>query len=434
MTAINYPVISPKEIIKCKKCAAEISLFNPLKYEVVSCTRCFTIHTKNENSNYGKIPNRWENSSKVIPLYTKCTLEDRELTIIGCVLKEDLYTEWYEYQLIDRNSNSYTLSQWEGHYHFFKPVHETELYAFQSVNLNSTEIVYNEKKFIKLSKYKPKTICLIGEFNYDVVDVRNSYCVDFIHPPEIITFEKNGNLKSFFSGNYLNKNEINQFIPDVSVEIHDRTTAGMAQPFFHGFRLQKFNKLVLGFVLLLTVLHIVLLSNFSEYSILRLKTEDTTSGIEKISNSFELKEKTGNYYLQFSASAYLDNQWIEDQIVLVNEVTGEEREFSVGLEYYSGVDGGYHWTEGSNEVTVFLSGVKPGRYHLKEKFVSSTTSNVLFYLTVYVSTPSNWNFGIIAAICLLAFLVFNYLNAKFEEKRTGEPHGIFSEVFKSKYK
>src|SRR6185369_7458024 len=61
----------------------------------------------------------------------------------------------------------------------------------------------------------------------------------------------------------------------------------------------------------------------------------------------------------------VDNSWVYVVGDLVDEATGELESFDQPIEYYSGVDGGESWTEGSRRTTVHLGAVEPGRHVLR---------------------------------------------------------------------
>jgi hypothetical protein len=82
----------------------------------------------------------------------------------------------------------------------------------------------------------------------------------------------------------------------------------------------------------------------------------------KTSPQFELRQGTAN--VEFTLFSPIDNEWLEVQVDLVNDETGDTYEFEQGVEYYSGydIDGG--WIEGSRFNYKRLSSIPEGKYHL----------------------------------------------------------------------
>lgn len=66
----------------------------------------------------------------------------------------------------------------------------------------------------------------------------------------------------------------------------------------------------------------------------------------------------------FSASP-LDNSWAYADVMLINVATEEATGFGVEVEYYSGVESGESWSEGSSLTTVTIGGVPGGKYLLQ---------------------------------------------------------------------
>ena len=81
-----------------------------------------------------------------------------------------------------------------------------------------------------------------------------------------------------------------------------------------------------------------------------------------VSGNFQLTDPTA---LTLSLDApYLDNSWVEVGLSLINEQTGRAYEATRALEFYSGVEGGESWSEGSRKADVDFSAVPAGRYHV----------------------------------------------------------------------
>lgn len=61
----------------------------------------------------------------------------------------------------------------------------------------------------------------------------------------------------------------------------------------------------------------------------------------------------------------LANNWRYFEGMLVDTATEEATAFEIEVSYYSGVDGGESWSEGSTQASVTLGGVAPGAYILQ---------------------------------------------------------------------
>lgn len=61
----------------------------------------------------------------------------------------------------------------------------------------------------------------------------------------------------------------------------------------------------------------------------------------------------------------VNESWAFITADLVNEATGEIESFEKEVSYYSGVEGGEYWSEGSRSTTHYLPAVKAGSYVLR---------------------------------------------------------------------
>ena len=421
----------------CQECNNIIKLYQPKDTIVISCPKCNNIHhtiDSEKNIIYNKIKNDFKIESNHLPLYAEGKIDGFNLKIIGIVKKSDHTSNWIEYQMIDQFGSSHVLSQWEGHYHLFQEISKDdyELDDIKKFNQNHSSIDYQNRTYSKLQYYKVSTIYLHGEFPYDPVNVKDIKIIDFIDPPYILSIETENNQNTVFKGVYLNRSLIKSAFYEYPIAFPATGTVGMAQPFMKGIDFRKINIFTMFFLGLFTILHIIT-SNLNENNIVLIS--DKTSGIgdtlNDVSTSFILPEKNGSYYLELTGQSNLHNQWIENVITLVNENTGEEREFSLGIEYYCGIDNGYTWSEGSDDATINISDVKPGKYHIKQKLYTSDFSSAMpFRLEVWIDSPIGWNYRFILFTTLIILILINLWRMKYEENRTGRVFTFFQIFFK----
>jgi hypothetical protein len=83
---------------------------------------------------------------------------------------------------------------------------------------------------------------------------------------------------------------------------------------------------------------------------------------ERISAPITLGPEQANVCM--SSHASLRNNWAELNATLLNEATLERRSIQLGMEFYSGIDGGEHWSEGSQSASGCFPAVPGGSYRL----------------------------------------------------------------------
>jgi len=73
----------------------------------------------------------------------------------------------------------------------------------------------------------------------------------------------------------------------------------------------------------------------------------------------------GGRNVRVTGRANVQNNWLYVAGDLINEETGLVQQFDLPMEYYSGVDGGESWTEGSAEKTDYIGALPEGRYTMR---------------------------------------------------------------------
>ena len=82
------------------------------------------------------------------------------------------------------------------------------------------------------------------------------------------------------------------------------------------------------------------------------------------SDPFDVLADGRNMKITLSAQN-LSNTWVGIEVALVHEATGTVWEDLVELDYYSGVEGGESWSEGSRSKTLWYSRMPAGKYVLR---------------------------------------------------------------------
>jgi hypothetical protein len=199
----------------------------------------------------------------------------------------------------------------------------------------------------------------------------------------------------------------------------------MAQTFYGNIDVSKFTQIGIGFILLLALLNFgVFYSLFPSKSVISFSIVSevaTRSSDEFVTESFVLKDENFPHYLNVYCGSFLNNEWVETAITLVNEKTGEERELGIVLEHYSG-DG---WEEGSDSEEFGISSIPAGKYHFKLKTYSDSVSDKNISFIVTEENPAHWNFWILGGIATACILLLNFVKNQFERMRSGEIDTLF---------
>lgn len=404
--------------ILCKKCDTKTRLYNPEKVEIVCCPKCKKVYSRNRQE-YDKLgPKQPESKSVSIPLYSKGTIKGVEYIVVGCAGKHEknnASAKWEEFVLVDEKGNYAFLNESCGHWLFVKErdkpgQYNKDLDIFLNDDINTYSLY---------SSYYQITRYAVGEFPYDVIDVKSTYTREFISPPSIFTCERRGKDEKYFQGFYLKRRLVAKAFDGAIIAMPDKEGLGSCQPFYFGIKPKRFTTLSLLFCLLTLPFFLATLQEPSATPLASLRSPDYDSLWTKpvVSPAFELED--GNSLLRFDSYSSVANDWMDADITLVNETTGKERSFTSGLEYYSGYDDEGEWHEGESSHQNYLGNVEPGKYHIEATFSGSHSiyRTPEFRIAVYKDYSTIWNYWLLMfsliGISMILLLIENW----FEKKR-----------------
>ncbi|MFC7669338.1 hypothetical protein ACFQT0_19730 [Hymenobacter humi] len=176
--------------------------------------------------------------------------------------------------------------------------------------------------------------------------------------------------------------------------------------------------LLLQFVLLARHPSEILLSE--TLSVVADTTASATPGTGRVivSPSFTLDHPAA---LEIDFNTTLSNQWLELPVSLVNEQTGQGFEFTKNIEFYSGVESGESWTEGSRNASAMLSAVPAGRYHLNFYPFSEAGPAAPTIVATVEANPGLWgNFWLVLGLLFIYPIVQVWRQSSYETRRWEE--------------
>jgi hypothetical protein len=117
--------------------------------------------------------------------------------------------------------------------------------------------------------------------------------------------------------------------------------------------------------------------------------------------------------------ADLNNTWIYLSMALINLDSGQAYDFGREVSFYSGVDGGESWSEGTRSDEATLPSVPAGQYYLRIE-PDSDTPPVNYAVRVYRDVPTLW-FLPLALVALSLYPLIVWLRSRsFETQRWAE--------------
>lgn len=401
---------------KCLSCQKPVIRYLAGQANYIACSSCNCWMKITSNGSFQKMqrpPKNWFRKDDPLKPGVKMRFGETDYIVVSAAEKADKNAQqfsWREYGLFHPEKGYLFLSEYDGHW----------------MKLQRTTTPENEKGRVRVHKgrqfrlfQRSDSIVLTarGEFADNIFDKQVRYS-EYIDPPYFLSLESSGQNREWYLGEYMEPGEIMDALPGKTGILPKRIGVGAIQPQRRGYSQQTilhFSLILLGLLLLL---ELVFSMSAEGKTVVSMNNAEADS-VEIVSPSFELTGLTSN--LQFDYSSPVNNNWAEADIMLINETTGEMRGLTAGVEYYSGVDDGEAWSEGSSESDFFLSHVAPGKYHLniKTSHGNSGTGRNYFSLNVKHDVPVLSNFFLIAILIML-FPAINYMLARQFEKRRWE--------------
>lgn len=359
-----------------------------------------------------------ESGAPALPIGSTGTIDGTVYSLMGFVIKMDQKYRfyWREYLLFNPMKGYAFLSEYNGHWNFIWPIE-----ANPGRRLPSDEFFYSDDTIFQLyQKSRAEVAYAVGEFFFDVVDMtKNTETHEYICPPHLYGVEQSDDSLLWFQGEYISPLEVaNAFKVSVAT-LPAKEGVGYTEP-KQNPRLEKIMLPAAIVVLLIAgFIELMLLSSAGNKTVYEgtFRTQDLKEQKVFVSPSFSLEDSRKN--LEVKIYVPLADDWFFAEFSLVNEATGDEYNFTKEVSYYSGIEDGYRWTEGSTSGEALLSAIPGGRYHLNiypELSTHDHEINVLLKRDKLTGT----NFFVTALALILYPVIFYMRRRRFERKRWEE--------------
>jgi hypothetical protein len=424
--------------LRCPTCGAQVEVYDPAT-ERVACQFCgniadYSSSTQDLAALHTVAQERLRNSLS-IPLGRRGTLRGVDVIVIGAMRRqtevEGTWYSWLEY-LLYSPSGYFWLVEDNGHFTFVRDTNPAQLLVATS------SAQYEGKSFKAFFANELEVVAVAGEFYWKVAVGERSVTRDFIAPPLVLSVEQTDSERIVSIGEYVEPKEIEKAFGD-GLSLPSRRGVGAAQP---GPPVGgPFVALVFGLVMLAFVSTFaskgrperILVSQMPLVTASMPGTpiggtvasgKGAEPGAESappnvtLSESFVVAKPRTNLGIQLAIAE--SNVSVATNCALINDVTGEVREFVVEAGHYRGYSGGESWSEGSLFQTEYLDRVEAGTYTLRvvtewmpfsgDGAAPGTGFNLNPSITVIENTRSLFC-GLVAFLLLLAPCLFALLRA-----------------------
>ncbi len=370
------------QAIRCSNCGAGVTIRAVGRSVAATCTHCKSIlDLADPNLAILSFYKNAKNYDFALPLGKRGKLRGDTWELIGYVRRADTASifEWDEYLLFNPLKGFKWLMCSNGHWTLIVVTKQKPVV----VRAGKPHASYLGHAYDIFFEGKAKVVYVEGEFYWRVAVGETVKVQDFVRPPEVLSSEESDDEIVWSIGDYVRKDEIMAaFGPKLELP----ATSGVApnQPSAVKNEWAKLLLYAVGLSMFLVIASTLQQGMakgeevFAQEFVYGVRSTDP-SDKTIVTPPFDIKGGTSNVEFDLAA-AELSNSWMEMELTLTNVETGEGVGLQHGLEYYSGVEGGYSWSEGSKTAEELVSAVPDGKYTLTIEPSGPTPPRPLRYL------------------------------------------------------
>ncbi|SHM99651.1 DUF4178 domain-containing protein [Chitinophaga sp. CF418] len=426
--ALEYtrPYENPGREFKCT-CGAALHVATFPYAQSCACPKCHNSYVFENDLEF--IRQRGKNLKKMTPAITLGAtgiIKGIFYKVIGFIVKEErnqYQSQWREYTLFNEQEGYAFLSEYDGHWIYLREQGKTPT----PENRSTSGYNYDGDRFDLFNSYSFNIISAQGEFPGNAFNDGKVKCWEFISPPIMWNREESPEEGIvWFKGWHIDPDELKEALGDAIIR-PTQIGIGAVQP--NGYiDLMKLVRNTLIGIGVLILLHLAITSGSSERELFmrEIYFSDSSTVQTAVINDIHLEKRKSNILLDFYSP--VQNTWMDIEATLVDTKTGTEYSVNKGVEYYSGVEDGYSWSEGSQNGTVYINEVPHGDYTLKLEATRETTYFPLksYTITGHYDVPNTRNLFICIGLLLL-WPIFKYFLTYFSERQrwSNSPYSTF---------
>ena len=338
--AVTLRAVGQSVTAKCSHCSSLIDVANE-NYRIIAEAQARAWTAAIEIGKRGKLNGiDWE----VIGFQERC---DETKTFVWTEYL--LFNPYYGYRFLICESGHWTLAK---------------MLNREIAGVGTLETVsFEGRSYKRFSEGKSYTQRVGGEFYWRASTDDVSDGVDYVAPPYRLFGERNNDEIIVSHGEYLSAQVVAAAFGDGVYGAGGPSSVGANQPNPYAAARSKLLPAAIIAVIAATLVQFagVFTSDNAQVSASTLSFTAADKEKPVVGPSFTLATD-GN--LVIDTASQLDNNWLELDLSLVNEQTGQTYDVTQGMEYYSGYDSDGAWTEGDNTSSVTFPHVPAGSYKL----------------------------------------------------------------------
>ena len=344
-------------------------------------------------------------SEPLIPLGTRGKVPGQQppFEVVGFQVREitvdAVAYRWREYLLFNPYYGFRYLTEYGGHWNVASTLRS--LPDGDHMPGNSGTRTYRGRDYRHFQTATATTVFVLGEFPWQVRVGDTTTVVDYVAPPQLLSAEVNADKEVTWSlSDYANGTDIwtGLSLPGQPPAV-EGVFADQPSP-YQGVvrRMWRQAALLIALAAIVWIAHLATAREKPVFSQILAYDPRSIQDASLVTPVFELDGRPSA--VQVETTANLDNQWMGIGYALINDQTGQTFEFSQELSYYSGVEDGESWSEGSPSNAVALPSVPPGRYFLRIEPEAERSGKPVSY-SVKVVRDAATSFWFLCALILL---------------------------------
>ncbi len=427
-SSCGTPLGLPEFAFTCKTCGSSIMSMSPDAASLV-CSSCGSVAKVNGDklSLVAKLDlqakKKRDNTRIFIPLGSWATFDELDFQMVGviCYVETDDGKDYFtdEYLYYNKSYGYRWLTCYEGHLYLqdkLKIPIVDSIDNFEYLGYKDS-ITIADKKWQFFEKGQITIDYVEGELPWVAKTGDTLKYIEFIAPPEILTCEIADNEVEWTKSSYLTHKELKNAVHVENLQIPAKQGIGAGELNPNKASILMSSALAIIFFFAGIVFSIVSCSSGHFVKEINLKFSDYSD--EFITSSFELNNPSGLYEIKLFSP--VRNAWVSLELALVNDKDEAVMDFSSNISFYSGVEGGESWSEGSNTDSIYLKGVSPGTYRLilrgesgRGNIGTDSVNGPPVVITIYDGVKLSRYYIIFTILMLLTALALLFLLAWFE--------------------
>ena len=358
-----------------------------------------------------------------IPLGTRGTWKGVPWEAIGCqvvtVTVEGVDYSWTEYVCFNPFRGFLYLSEYQGHWIVIEKLRRRPM---QSSGVDQPTYTLDGRSYKHFQTAVARTTAALGEFPWELRVGDSVVSQDYVAAPYLLSAEASEGEVTWSQGTYTRGDAIQkafglkrEFMAPIGV------FANQPNP-YSDLPKRLGERFMLGMLALVAmlVLNVMMASNTEVFRQAYNYDRSVGDNGAYVTPAFDWGGRPSGVAIFLGAD--LVNDWVFFTLSLINEQTGETREVTRQLEYYSGSDSDGSWSEGDRSETVRLSSVPAGRYFLRVQPEGGEVGRQSVNYTLSVRRdPPHYGFYGLAFLALVTPMVFAlFPAAAFENRRWAE--------------